>query len=179
MIVLPFYVQQVLDHNPFVAGLAVLPGGIVMGLLSPAVGRAYDRLGVRALVLPASIVVCLSLWAFAALGANSPVGLVVALHVMLSVGLAMNFTPLVTDALSALPQVMHSHGSAILTTAQQVAGAAGAALFVTVMTLWSDHPDGVVDAGGVEAAFVVATAISTAVLAGSLLLRFPVQRAGE
>lgn len=43
------------------------------------------------------------------------------------------FTPLMTDALSALPGRLYSHGSAILMTLQQVAGAAGTALFITVM----------------------------------------------
>ena len=50
----------------------------------------------------------------------------------------MMFTPLMTDSLGSLPGELYSHGSAILTTLQQVAGAAGTALFVTVMTLSSD-----------------------------------------
>ncbi len=170
VILLPFYVQVVLGRDSLVAGLVVLPGGVVMGLLGPPVGRAYDRFGVRALVVPASVLLCLSLWAFAALGGDSPVWLVVLLHVLMSVGLALNFTPLVTDALSALPRSLHSHGSAILTTCQQLAAAAGTALFVTVMTLWSARP-GQPDEAGVRAAFVVAAALSTLVLAGTALLR--------
>ncbi|MEU6131275.1 DHA2 family efflux MFS transporter permease subunit [Saccharopolyspora sp. NPDC047091] len=170
VILLPFYVQVVLGRDSLVAGLVVLPGGVVMGLLGPPVGRAYDRFGVRALVVPASVLLCLSLWAFATLGGNSPIWLVVLLHVLMSIGLALNFTPLVTDALGALPRSLHSHGSAILTTCQQLAAAAGTALFVTVMTLWSARP-GAPDEAGIRAAFVVAAAMSTLVLAGTALLR--------
>ena len=170
VILLPFYVQGVLGRSAFVAGLVVLPGGAVMGLLSPLVGRAYDRFGVRALVVPASVLLCLTLWTFASFGAATPVWLVVLVHVVMSIGLAMNFTPLVTDALGALPRPLHAHGSAIMTTSQQLGGAAGAALFVTVMTLWSADPAGEPDSTGVRSAFVAAAAISTAVLAGSLLL---------
>lgn len=57
-----------------------------------------------------------------------------------------------------------------MTTSQQLGGAAGAALFVTVMTLWSADPAGGPDQAGVRSAFVAAAVISTAVLAGSLLL---------
>ena len=74
------------------------------------------------------------------------------------VGLSMMFTPLMTDALSALPDRLYSHGSAILTTLQQVAGAAGTALFVTVMTKASAS-GGAPDMPGVHAAFVTAAVI--------------------
>ncbi|MFP5023042.1 DHA2 family efflux MFS transporter permease subunit [Pseudonocardia phyllosphaerae] len=170
VILLPFYIQHVLGLSPLVAGLAVLPGGTVMGVLGPVVGQAYDRFGVRAMAVPASVVVSASLWSFTALGATSPIWLVVTLHVLMSVGVAMSFTPLVTEALGVLPASLHAHGSAILTSTQQVAGAAGAALFVTVMTLASGATGGV-DATGVRSAFVVAAVIATGTVLGSLLLQ--------
>ena len=75
------------------------------------------------------------------------------------VALSMMFTPLMTDALSVLPDRLYSHGSAILTTLQQVGGAAGTALFVTVMTKAS-HSGGAPDLPGVHAAFTAAAVIS-------------------
>ncbi len=63
-----------------------------------------------------------------------------------------------TDALGALPDRLYSHGSAIMTTLQQVGGAAGTALFVTVMTKAS-MSGGAPDMAGVHAAFVVAAGI--------------------
>lgn len=68
------------------------------------------------------------------------------------------FTPLMTDALNALPGRLYSHGSAILMTLQQVAGAAGTALFITVMAKASVS-GGAPDMPGVHAAFVVAAVI--------------------
>ena len=56
-------------------------------------------------------------------------------HLVLSVGLALMFTPLFTVSLGALPPNLYSHGSAMIGATQQVAGAAGTALFVAVMTL--------------------------------------------
>jgi DHA2 family lincomycin resistance protein-like MFS transporter len=49
------------------------------------------------------------------------------------VGLALLFTPVFTSALSPLPPQLYSHGSAIMSTLQQVAGAAGTALLITLM----------------------------------------------
>lgn len=165
IILLPLYIQGVLGDSAFVAGLVVLPGGLVMGLLGPFVGRAYDRFGARVLVVPGSLLLAASMWGFTTLGASSPIPLVALLHVGLSAALALMFTPLMTDALGSLPGELYSHGSAILTTLQQVAGAAGTALFITVMTLASDTGGAGIDMAGVHAAFLTAAVISLAVVA--------------
>jgi DHA2 family lincomycin resistance protein-like MFS transporter len=59
---------------------------------------------------------------------------VLAAHVALSIGLALLFTPLFTASLGSLRPEIYSHGSAIVGTVQQLAGAAGTALFVAVMS---------------------------------------------
>lgn len=54
------------------------------------------------------------------LTASSPIWQLVVLQSIMMVGLALIFTPLLTDALAVLPDRLYSHGSAILTTLQQV-----------------------------------------------------------
>ena len=51
-ILLPIYLQQVLGLTALQTGLLVLPGGLLMGLLGPVVGRLYDRFGPRPLLHP-------------------------------------------------------------------------------------------------------------------------------
>jgi DHA2 family lincomycin resistance protein-like MFS transporter len=99
--------------------------------------------------------------------------MIIAIHVVLTVGLSLMFTPLMTDALGSLPGELYSHGSAIVTTLQQVAGAVGTALFVTVMTLGSADPTGAIDAAGTHAAFLVAAVISIVVVGLSFLVGRP------
>lgn len=62
IIMVPLYVQDVLDKSALVAGLATLPGGVLMGIAGPLVGRVYDRRGARVLVVPGSMLLCASLW---------------------------------------------------------------------------------------------------------------------
>ena len=140
------------------AGLTSLPGGLLMGLAGPLVGRAYDRHGARRLVVPGSMLLFGSLCGFATMSASTPIWELVALQTVMMLGLSTMFTPLMTDALSALPDRLYSHGSAIMTTLQQVAGAAGTALFITVMTKASAS-GGAPDMPGVHAAFVTAAVI--------------------
>ena len=167
IIMLPLYVQDVLGRSALVAGLVGLPGGLLMGAAGPFVGRAYDRHGARVLVIPGSIMLSAALWGFASLAVVSPLWEIVALQTVMMLGLSMMFTPLMTDALGVLPEWLYSHGSAILATLQQVAGAAGTALFITVMTGASLH-GGAPDLPGVHRAFMVAAVIGVIVVFTSL-----------
>jgi DHA2 family lincomycin resistance protein-like MFS transporter len=164
LILLPLYLQDVLHVSAFVTGLAVLPGGLVMGLLGPVVGRLYDRLGARKLVIPGAAVLTAALWAFTTLRAGSPLWAIIAFHVVLVLGISLMLTPLMTDALGRLPGHLDSHGSAIMATLQQVAGAAGTALFITVMAVASVEVTMGTDVAGARAAFMVAAIIATVAL---------------
>ncbi|WP_405540780.1 DHA2 family efflux MFS transporter permease subunit [Streptomyces sp. NBC_00075] len=168
---LPLYVQNVQGRDTLTTGLLLLPGGLVMGLLAPLVGRLYDRRGPVPLVVPGAIVLSAALWSFTTLDSASPLWHVVAFHVGMSVGVALMLTPLITNALGSLPDGIDSHGSAIVNTLQQVAGAAGTAVFITVMTANSTAPGGAADAPGLHAAFLVAGLLSLAAVAVSLLVR--------
>ena len=154
-ILLPLYLQTVLHTSTFVSGLAVLPGGLVLGVLGRPVGALYDRVGARPLVIPGALAMAVSLWLFASLGPSSPLIAVIGIHVLLMGGLGLMMTPLMTSSLGSLPDHLYSHGSAILSTLQQVSGAFGTAVFVTVAALGTADPAGAPDASGLRLAFVV------------------------
>ena len=105
-------------------------------------------------------------------------------HVVLSTGLALMFTPLFTAGLGALPTRLYSHGSAMVGTMQQVAGAAGTALFVTVLTLsaagaaasGASAPEAT--EAGVRSAFLCGGIISLLAVVGSFGVRRPAGTAG-
>ncbi|MCU1419459.1 DHA2 family efflux MFS transporter permease subunit [Mycetocola sp.] len=179
IILLPIYMQQVLGLEPVQTGLLLLPGGLVMGLLAPMVGRLYDRFGPKPLLIPGSVVVSAALWALAMVGeSTSPFSLLGA-HLVLSLGLAFLFTPLFTSALGAVQPALYAHASATVGTVQQVAGAAGTALFVTIMSttsaaLSSDGTAGIAAAaGGIRSAFLVGAIISLLAIVGAIFVSKP------
>lgn len=182
MILLPLYLQQARGLDTLQSGLLVMPGGVAMGLLGPRVGRLYDQIGPRPLVVPGSLVLllALSLLTYAAwVGLAWPVFL--GLHVVLMISLAFVFTPVFTTGLAALPAPLYAHGSALLGTLQQVAAAAGTALVVTVLSIRSAQ---VMDSGaGTAEALAQGTAAGLAVGAGLALgvvaLALLVRRAGS
>ncbi|WP_241005221.1 DHA2 family efflux MFS transporter permease subunit [Nocardioides sp. zg-1228] len=179
LILIPLYLQNVLGLSVLNTGLLLLPGGLTMGLLAPIVGRLFDRVGPRPLVAPGAALVSAALWGMTTLDAGTGQATVVGLHVLMSVGLALMFTPLLTSALGSLPPQLYSHGSAIVSTLQQVAGAAGTALFVTVMTrvtvARTEEGAALVEAtaDGVHAALMYGGVISAAAVLVALLVRRP------
>ncbi|WP_221089338.1 DHA2 family efflux MFS transporter permease subunit [Deinococcus aquaedulcis] len=133
MILLPLYLQNLRGLSTLQTGLLLLPGGLLMGLLAPSVGRLYDRIGPRPLAVPGTILMTAVLVGLSRIDTATPIWALLALHLTLSGGLALLFTPVFTSSLSPLPPHLYSHGSAILSTLQQVAGAAGTALLVALM----------------------------------------------
>lgn len=134
MVLLQFYLQNVRGLSPLVTGLLVMPGGLVMGLLGPRVGSWFDRLGGRVLVVPGAAAVATSFFVMSQFGAGTSPVAVLAVNIVLMAGMAMLFTPLFTLGLGALPSHLYSHGSSLLGTVQQVAGAVGTAVVVMVLT---------------------------------------------
>ncbi|HEX2247746.1 MAG TPA: MFS transporter, partial [Arthrobacter sp.] len=180
IILLPIYMQQVLLLEPFQIGLMLLPGGLLMGLLAPFVGRLYDRFGPTVLLVPGTILLSAVLWFLSTLTENTSPFTLLAAHIVLSIGLALLFTPLFTAGLGAVKPELYSHGSAIIGTVQQVAGAVGTALFVTVMSIQSaaltagGSAGTAAVAGGVRAAFLAGAIISIFAVAAAFFVRKPV-----
>lgn len=180
MLLLPIALQAVRGMSTLESGLVLMPGALAMGLLGPVVGRLYDRVGPRPLVVPGSLVLAGAMAALALSVEHAPWWVIVALHTTISVAMAFLFTPVFTTGLGALPQRLSSHGSALLGAAQQVAGAAGAALVVAVMQIVALGlaDDGMSEAeatgGGIRAGLLVGTALTVGVVALALAVRRPV-----
>jgi DHA2 family lincomycin resistance protein-like MFS transporter len=182
-ILLPIYLQNVRQFTPLQTGLLLLPGGVLMGVAAPFVGRMFDRHGPTALVISGAALLAIILWRFTTLTASTPVAMLLLLHVSFNLALALLFTPIFTTGLNQLPRALYGHGSALSSTLQQVAGAVGTALLVTIMTNGTQAylrsagnagaPGTQVDAlnAGLHLAFAVASGIAVLALILALFLR--------
>lgn len=176
MILLPLYLQDLRGLSAVQTGLLVMPGGIAMGVLGPRVGRIYDLKGARILVIPGAIVMTLALGALSQIEANTPYALILAVHVILMVSLAAIFTPVFTLGLGDLTPDLYSHGSSLLGTLQQVAGAVGTAALVVILENRSaaliergSTPDAAF-VGGLQWAFIAGAVFGLVVVLLSLML---------
>jgi DHA2 family lincomycin resistance protein-like MFS transporter len=132
MFLLPLYLQDTRGLTSLQTGLLLIPGGLAMGVLGPPVGRLYDRFGARPVVLPGTVGAVVALGALSQLGHHTSYWLLLAAHVVLMASLAAVLTPVFTAGLGDLPADLYPHGSSLLGTVMQVAGALGTALLVVI-----------------------------------------------
>ncbi|WP_309066579.1 MDR family MFS transporter [Microbacterium sp.] len=175
--VIPLYLQDALEMKAVDAGLVVLPGALAMGLLGPVIGRIYDKHGTRILLIPGAFLAAGMLWLVTTLTVHSSVWLVLVAQTLLSVGLALSFTPLFTASLASLTPKFYSYGSAVIGTIQQVAGAAGIAVIMAAFTAVSNTGGGTQVPEAVAAAtrtsITIAAVIATVTIVGAFLIRKP------
>lgn len=162
MTVLPIGLQTGLGLTALVTGLLLLPGGVVQATLAPIVGRIYDRRGPVPLVLPGAILLAGGQWLLALIGQATPIWLIIVFQVVLSAGMAILMATLLTHALASLPAPLHPHGSAIMSTAQQLFAATGTAVLVGAMAIAAAGRT----AAGADVALASADGVRTAFIVG-------------
>lgn len=134
MILTPLYVQTIREISPFHSGILMLPGAVIMGIMSPITGRLFDRYGARALSLFGLIITIVMTFQLSRLTMDTGYFNLMALYTVRMFGMSMVMMPIMTNGLNQLPMVLNPHGTAMNGTLQQVSGAIGSALLLTIMT---------------------------------------------
>ncbi|MCK9301864.1 MAG: MDR family MFS transporter [Bacteroidales bacterium] len=132
-IILPTYMQEVLKTTTSAAGLALLPGSIVNIIVVPVIGRLYDKIGAKPLVVTGFAAMATCMFFLSRITATSTLGLLIAMQVLMTFGIALIITPAQTNSLNQLSPKDMAHGVAILNTTQQIAAAFGSSLFIGLM----------------------------------------------
>ncbi|MDW7797618.1 MDR family MFS transporter [Streptococcus canis] len=129
---LPLYLQNVHGLSALDSGLALLPGALMMGLVSPIAGRVYDKVGARRMALVGFSILAIGTIPFTFLTATTPDHFITLLYAIRMFGIAMVMMPLTASAMSALPPHEAAHGTAANNTARQIASAIVVALLSSV-----------------------------------------------
>jgi DHA2 family multidrug resistance protein-like MFS transporter len=133
MFLVPQYLQYVQERSAFVAGVAMFPVGLGVGL-GPVARRlpALGRLGARASIaggLAVAAFGCLVLMPFAD---DTPVALVCAGMLVYGAAFGFAIVPATATIMNDLPAARAGHGSAANQLARQVGGALGIAAIGTL-----------------------------------------------
>lgn len=134
MILLPIYLQNIRGYTALQSGLLMLPGAIVMGIMSPIAGALFDKIGARWLAVVGLTITVITTWQFTTLSMTTSYSHILLLYVMRMFGMSFIMMTVMTEGLNQLPRHLAAHGTAASNTARQVAGSIGTALLVTMMT---------------------------------------------
>jgi MFS transporter, DHA2 family, lincomycin resistance protein len=174
---LPYYLQNVLKLEPLYLGLILLPGALWMAFLGPFVGKLYDKIGPKPLIIPAMFLISGVLWAMTQLGTGTWWPLILVGYLIMCTGFSFLFGPLFTLSLGSVKPELYPHASALLGSIQQVAGAAGVALLIAVMASVAQSLGGLDNvealAGGIRMAFLVGAIISVFAVITAFFIKKP------
>src|SRR5699024_1431435 len=102
-----------------------------MGFLSPFIGKVFDRIGGRWLLIIVLTIMTVTTVFFTRLTSETTLTYITVVFAVRMVGIAMVMMPSTTAGLNALPNKLIPHGTAMTNTMRQVAASIGTALFVT------------------------------------------------
>ena len=173
--VIPLYLQIIHGFSAFESGLSLLAGALMMGIMSPITGRAFDRFGARRLAILGMFLLTVGTLPFVFITRDTATIYIVFLYALRMFGIAMVMMPATTAGMNALPVDLMGHGTAVNNTTRQIASSIGTAILTSVLSnvttsaepahsLLKSNPLGYKDSyfnatlGGYHAAFWVAVA---------------------
>ena len=133
-VILPIFMQTMLGFSAMESGMMLLPGAILMGIMSPVTGRLYDRYGARWLAIIGLLIVTVTTLMFSNLDTATTFTYLAVVNTFRMLGVAMVMMPVTTAGLNQISNTLVPHGTAMNNTMRQVAGAVGTALLVSIMT---------------------------------------------
>lgn len=133
-ILLPIYTQKIHGYSALQSGLVLLPGALVLGLISPIAGKIFDRYGIRKLSIVGMVILTLGTIPFLFLEQSTSIWWIVTAYSLRMLGMGLVMMPLATAGINALPQALISHGTAANNTVRQIFASLGSAIIVGVMS---------------------------------------------
>jgi len=182
IVMVPIILESGAGFSTVAIGMMLLPGGLAQAIVAPIFGRIYDRFGPRPVLIPGAAMLALGQWLYVTADSDTALWMFMINHLVFSIGLALLMTGLMSSALATVEPRLYGHGSAIFNTGQQLGGAIGTTIFVTIMSLLSANK---LEAGsdlahalfsGAHAAFIVGAIFTSIGLVISPFVKVDKQR---
>ncbi|MBL6752041.1 MAG: DHA2 family efflux MFS transporter permease subunit [Nevskia sp.] len=131
---LPAYTQSLMGYRAIDAGLALTPGGFVIMLLLPVVGRIVNKVDLRLLIAVGLVAVGSGLLWMTRFYLDSPFNEIMLARILQSSGLAFLFIPINNIAFRDVGPEKTNNVSALVNLARNFGGSIGISFASTVLT---------------------------------------------
>lgn len=132
--ILPQFTQNLLGYPAFEAGLVLFPRAVTLMLFMPVVGRLYNHVDARVLVMMGISIIAVSYYELAHLSLQAGFWNLVPALLIMGIGMPGMFVTLTTLSLSTVPLPQMTDASSIYTLARRVGGNIGYALVATMVS---------------------------------------------
>jgi EmrB/QacA subfamily drug resistance transporter len=129
----PVYLQSLRGLTAFQAGLLLLPQALASMVSVLIGGRLVDKIGVRAVMIPGLLILCLATWQLSFITLYSPYGWLQVLFIIRGLGLGLCVQPLTVAGLSEISPRQLAQASSLNTVARSVSSSLGIAVLATLV----------------------------------------------
>lgn len=127
--------QLSLGADAFTAGALVLPGALIGAVCAPIGGMLFDKFGPTRPIMTAFIIAAFGPILMLVFSMRLTTTLLVVFYFIFNFCYALEFSNIMTSALREVPPQFTPDGNAVFQTCMQFGGAAGTALFSTIMSV--------------------------------------------
>jgi EmrB/QacA subfamily drug resistance transporter len=132
--ILPLYLQIIHGKSALESGLTLLPGALMMGVMSPITGIVFDRIGAKRLAQLGLFILTVGTLPYAFVTETTPSIFITIIYAVRMFGVSMVMMPLTTNGMNALSGELIRHGTAVNNTIRQVATSMTTAILVSILT---------------------------------------------
>lgn len=132
--ILPMYLQIVHGKTALQSGLTLLPGALMMGVMSPFTGMIFDKIGAKRLAQLGLFFLTVATIPFAFVTETTPSIFITIIYAVRMFGISMVMMPLTTNGMNALSGDLIRHGTAVNNTVRQIASSMTTAILVSVLS---------------------------------------------
>lgn len=132
--ILPLYLQIIHGKSALESGLTLLPGALLIAVVSPVTGQVFDRIGAKRLAQLGLFLLTIATLPYFFLTTNTPSIFITVIYAVRMFGISMVMMPLTTNGMNALTPDMIRHGTAVNNTVRQVATSMTTAVLISVLS---------------------------------------------
>src|ERR1017187_7508441 len=140
---LPIFLQTLLGYTALLSGLVLSPGGIIVVIMLPVVGKMLTHFDARWLVIVGVVIVASSLFHMAAFNLDIDFRTAMMARIYQSAGLAFLFVPINVMAFYFIPKEKINNATGIINLARNVGGSLGIANVVTLLARRTQFHQGI------------------------------------
>jgi len=133
IVLLPLYLQNLMGYTAFLAGVVLGPGGLIMLLILPVVGKLTQKIDARYLLFIGLVISAYSLFNMAGFTLGIDLGTAINARNIQAVGIAFFFVPLSYLTMAYIPKEAMNNASAVFNLLRNLGGSFGVAFITTLL----------------------------------------------
>lgn len=134
LVLLPIYVQTLLNYPAYQAGLALSPRGIGALLTTPLAGYLTSKIDPRKLLIFGLVVGSLTMFQLSHLNLNAGMNDIIWPQVLQGIGLSFLFIPLMASSMARISKQGMGNATSIFNLMRNIGGSFGIAIMTTFLT---------------------------------------------